>query len=227
MLTAPVALIFDLDDTLIPSSVFYVQAVAYALGQNPKLISYYEDARLAVKADLPPLHTSARNRLLYFKRLIEFSGDQDHSPLALCDAYEKELSRLIFAWSLAEKRLELIRRFQARYPCYILTNETIRAQLLKIEALCQNQKHGFQGIICSEEVGCEKPDHRIFNVIFKRFKLDPTHCIFVGDSFKNDIAAGREVGLYPIQTLEFIQESGRNHKGPVIHHLSELLGLLP
>lgn len=227
MIKKPLALIFDLDDTLIPSSLFYAEAVSYALNQNPKLLKFYEEARAAVKSDLPPLHTSARNRLLYFKRLLELCQDQRFSPLQLCDLYDKELSRLILEWSRSEKRLDLIKSLQSRYPSYILTNETTRAQLLKIEALCQHQKHGFHGILCSEEVGFEKPDFRIFQAFFKRFSLNPSQCLLIGDSLKNDILGARDVGLTSIQTIEFNPEKGGAKNTVIIHHLNELLEILP
>lgn len=226
MQKAPSALIFDLDDTLIPSSRFYVSAVVHALNQKSNLMAVYEEARRQVKADLPSLHTSARNRLLYFKRFLELLNDRASSAIELCNLYENELSRLIREWSQSERRMELIRALQARYPTFILTNETTRAQLLKIEALCHKQPHGFDGIICSEEVGYEKPDQQIFRKLFERYNLSPEHCLFIGDSVKNDVLAAVELGLPVIQTIEFVSETGSPGHIRIIKHLTELLEIL-
>ncbi len=225
-LKAPASIIFDLDDTLIPSSQFYTQAVSSVLRDDPKRLAAYEEARQLVKADLPRQHTSARNRMLYFKRLLELMGDTESSVIDLYNSYEAELSRLIREWTATSDRLSLIRSIQNRYQTYILTNETVRTQLAKITALNLGKAHGFRGIVCSEEVGFEKPDPRIFQCLLDRYHLDPTRCLFVGDSVENDIRPAREFGMNVVQTIEFVAD--KSPSGTVtVSSLEGLLDILP
>lgn len=223
---SPKALIFDLDDTLIPSSSFYGQAVRFALSQDSSLLTHYEAARKSVKASLPPLHTSARNRLLYFKRCLEIAGLGALSSLQLMDRYESELSRLIREWSRTQGRLGLLRKLQTRYPLYILTNEIARTQLLKIEALCDGPSTPFQGIVCSEEAGYEKPARQIFALLFERFNLRPEECLMVGDDLENDIIPAKDWGISVIHTREFAQPGSMGTVHPFINHLDELMDIL-
>src|SRR5262245_39040447 len=63
------AIIFDLDDTLVGSDDFYAKALL-KMKVDPVGKPFLE-ARAQMKAQLPPGHVVARNRLLYFKRMLE------------------------------------------------------------------------------------------------------------------------------------------------------------
>src|SRR5688572_25674080 len=91
-------LILDLDDTLFDSEAAYVHALE-TVGLEPRGPAYF-GARAAVKARLGD-HVCARNRVLYFKELLEREGR--FSPAALRDLmlrYESALGdHLRTQWS--------------------------------------------------------------------------------------------------------------------------------
>lgn len=214
------AIIFDLDDTLIPSSRLYSLALSSVLGEDGSWASDYGEARSFVKGSLPAGHTSARNRLLYFKRYLEIRGESFNSALQLFNAYESELSRLISDWSRSSGRLALLRPLSQRYPLFILTNESTRTQLAKIGALLGAESGLIQGVLTSEEAGAEKPSAAIFNAFFSRFKIDPTDCLMVGDSEENDMVPAESFGMQTLLSEEFLES--RSSRYPKISHLSEI-----
>lgn len=54
----------------------------------------------------------------------------------------------------------------------------------------------FEHIIRSYEVGHPKPDQEIFNEAAKRFQVEPTECLMVGDHPKADIEGALKAGMH-------------------------------
>ena len=52
----------------------------------------------------------------------------------------------------------------------------------------------FDGMLFSFEVGCLKPDHKIYELLFEKHHLDPTQCLFIDDTPSN-ISAAQELGM--------------------------------
>ena len=223
-----VAILFDLDDTLIPTTSYYPLAVQEAIGCDENYALNFQEARAHVKNKLPPKHVAARNRILYFKAYLEILGDRKRSPVHLYDSYEGELVRLIRNWGKVNQRFELLKQFSLTHDLYILTNENARTQLNKIDALLPKRcdQNIFKEIFTSEECGFEKPNIEFFNNFFESKSLKPTQCILVGDDYDNDIAPALRPGITAIQSIEFLDSAPRNASHTVISNLKDLVALL-
>ena len=55
----------------------------------------------------------------------------------------------------------------------------------------------FEGIVVSGAEGLKKPDARIYQVLFDRYKIDPSKSVFIDDSFPN-VEAARNLGMHAI-----------------------------
>ena len=53
----------------------------------------------------------------------------------------------------------------------------------------------FDAIVSSAEVGCEKPDPRIFREALTRLRTSPGQTLHVGDSIDDDIGGAKAAGL--------------------------------
>ena len=53
----------------------------------------------------------------------------------------------------------------------------------------------FDAIVLSSSVGFKKPDKRIFQIILGRLGAQPKDCVFVGDTFDDDIAGALNAGI--------------------------------
>ena len=60
----------------------------------------------------------------------------------------------------------------------------------------------FEGILVSGDEGMKKPDLKIYNLILKRYDINPETAVFIDDNFRN-IEAAKEVKL---QTIHFQSE---------------------
>lgn len=53
----------------------------------------------------------------------------------------------------------------------------------------------FDGVYLSSDYRCRKPDRRFFNALLEGEKLDPGHCLMIGNDRQTDIAGARAAGL--------------------------------
>jgi 2-haloacid dehalogenase len=56
----------------------------------------------------------------------------------------------------------------------------------------------FDGLVISGLEGSVKPDRQIFDVLLRRYGLDPHRCVFIDDSARN-IEAARELGMIALR----------------------------
>lgn len=53
----------------------------------------------------------------------------------------------------------------------------------------------FETLIISSEVGCEKPDERIFRLALEAARLPAAQCLYVGDNYYDDAVGAARVGM--------------------------------
>lgn len=222
---APKVLLFDLDDTLAPSTQSY-DAGMRALDLEPD-DQRYAQARAEVKRLCPAGYPAARSRRLYFKRYLELG--QEFTParhLEFVNVYESAVARSLGeAWQSLE-RDRLFGRLRAMSDIIgIVSNETAAMQSTKLAAFDPEWRF-FDFIITSEEVGAEKPNPAMFRRALELAGgVQPENCIFIGDNYEMDIIGSTTFGFEAIQTLEFVAEE--RHHSSVINKLDELIDVLP
>ena len=124
------------------------------------------------------------------------------------------------------KRDVLFQKLSRRYRLVILTNENLRTQLKKLQAIDPKEKY-FERVFTSEEVGEEKPSAKGFQLCLRYLKLPPKNVLSVGNSLEGDIVPAMRLGMQGILTREFLPSGGRVPKGCVsVETLSELSGIL-
>lgn len=63
----------------------------------------------------------------------------------------------------------------------------------------------FDNAIFSYEVGCIKPNFKIYNIALKRMKANPENCIFIGDGGSDELKGAKEIGMSTILTEYFLK----------------------
>lgn len=205
-------LIFDLDDTLVHSDLAYDNALA-SLGLA-RHSGDYESGRQIVKRRLPAGHVAGRNRLLYFKAMLEGQGRFSATgTLALMEKYEQALMREFTAlWT--PERDALLRELGRSYRLVLATNENCRTQLIKLQTI-DPKGDLFARVVISEEVGEEKPSPVIFREILAAAQCPPENCLFIGDSQEADISGAKAHGMRACLTREFRQDD-KHPKWPTL-----------
>ena len=198
------ALIFDLDGTLIDSEAIY-RSCLDQLGFSPQDLTY-SAARSKIKARLGEGHPLARNRLSYFKQILDDSGRPAPEQLfRMMNKYEEAMTQRIAEHWLSLGRDSLFKQLAPKYPMVILTNENLRTQMLKVNAFDPRGSY-FKRVITSEEMGCEKPDQRMFHEALNCLGHPKEEVMMIGDSLDADILPALELGLQAIYSHEFCKK---------------------
>jgi putative hydrolase of the HAD superfamily len=104
--------------------------------------------------------------------------------------------------------------------------EHVRIALRKIG--CEKY---FDAVVTSVNVGCNKPDKKIFSTALKKLGVKPEEAVMVGDRIKTDIAGGNRIGMKTVLlkwNKRYLEEIGSPEEQPscTIKSLRELPKIL-
>lgn len=117
---------------------------------------------------------------------------------------------------------ETLSYLQKKYQLHIITNGFKEVQHTKL-ANC-NLTAYFDLILCTEEVGVNKPHPLVFETALAKTKAHPSQSVMIGDNPETDIRGAQNCGF---QTIFFNPERTENTvKSAEIQDLLELLNIL-
>lgn len=108
------------------------------------------------------------------------------------------------------------------YQLHVLSNNS---SILPMQLEVLGITDFFDGIAWSEEIGIEKPDPRIFEVMLERVGASAEESVYVGDSYGADVLGATGAGIRVIHAD--YRRKGPDHSHPRFHKIEELLELLP
>ena len=117
---------------------------------------------------------------------------------------------------------ETLGYLKEKYALHIITNGFLEVQHLKLNN-CNLSKY-FQLILCTEEVGVNKPHPLVFETALKKTQAIPTQSVMIGDNPETDIKGAKNCGLHTI--LFNPNQQNHNVESPEIQALNELRNLL-
>jgi putative hydrolase of the HAD superfamily len=95
--------------------------------------------------------------------------------------------------SLLEGAEELVRYLAKKYPLTVVTNGFVEVQYEKFDK--SGLRDCFAHIVLSEEVGCQKPNPRIFEEALRMNGLKAEEVVMIGDSWNSDIQGAINAGI--------------------------------
>lgn len=202
----PKAVFLDLDDTLYSydpanqagmESVFYFLKEKYSIDSN-LLNDCFTKAKDRVKF-LVGDQGSSHSRLLYFKSMLEIMGLKTQSSLSLrLEAmFWSNFLRSAKLYQNVVEFLYLLRQLDIKIV--ILTDLTTQIQLKKLVYFNIDKLIDF--VVSSEEVGCEKPNSKIFEQAINLVECEPKEVLMIGDSFEKDIKGALNMGIHALQKI--------------------------
>ena len=96
-------------------------------------------------------------------------------------------------FSLLPGAEELVRYLAAKYPLTVVTNGFIEVQYEKFDK--SGLRDCFTHIVLSEEVGCQKPNPRIYEEALRMNGLSAEEVVMIGDSWSSDIQGAINAGI--------------------------------
>lgn len=120
------------------------------------------------------------------------------SDLQLITALAEQLSEDFLnmttaRFSLLEGAEELVRYLAKKYPLTVVTNGFVEVQYEKFDK--SGLRDCFAHIVLSEEVGCQKPNPRIFEEALRMNGLQAEDVVMIGDSWNSDIQGAINAGI--------------------------------
>jgi putative hydrolase of the HAD superfamily len=107
-------------------------------------------------------------------------------------------------FSLLPGAEEIVRYLAEKYPLTIVTNGFIEVQYEKFDK--SGLKDCFSHIVLSEEVGCQKPNPRIFEEALRLNGLSAVEVVMVGDSWYSDIQGAINAGIDQIWVTDHLSD---------------------
>jgi HAD superfamily hydrolase (TIGR01549 family) len=226
------AILFDLDDTLFDHTKAQNDVILRITKVHPELFGNIGDDKI-----IDAFHKADRMAIEEFnagvaldvvrsdrsKRFLNFLGINEGFGETINERYIQSYRN---AYYPMENAVTIIQRLHGRYKLGIVSNGSSEMQMFKLESL--NISDSLDCKIFSEGVGIRKPDPEIFLAAAKALKLTPADCLFVGNSYKDDVIGAKNAGMH---TCWFNRNKEPVPSKAVYHdiqisRLEELLGLL-
>ena len=128
-------------------------------------------------------------------------------------------------FSLLEGAEELVRYLAAKYPLTVVTNGFVEVQYEKFDK--SGLRDCFAHIVLSEEVGCQKPNPRIFEEALRMNSLQAEDVVMIGDSWNSDIQGAINAGIDQIWIHKSKDPLPEGQSATyLVHTLSEVMEIL-
>lgn len=219
---------FDLDRTLWDFEANSKQAlqhifVANNLGEHIKHFEHFHHSYLRINSDLWQKYgkkkiTKEELRDSRFSKTLEHH--EIYNPelaLKISDAYIEMSPKQT---RLFPNTLETLEELKARgYQMHIITNGFEEVQYIKLKE--SKLQPFFNVVVCSEQVGHNKPDRRIFEHAMNLAGAKASESLMVGDDLEVDILGANQVGM---DAILFDPERKRKSQAfRIIQDLKQLL----
>ncbi|MCO5261150.1 MAG: YjjG family noncanonical pyrimidine nucleotidase [Crocinitomicaceae bacterium] len=138
---------------------------------------------------------------------------------------EQYVKRAPYQTKLFPNTLETLKLLKEDgYRMHIITNGFQEVQHIKLEN-CALAPF-FDAIICSEEVGVNKPDIRIFQYALGKANAVANETVMIGDDLQVDVFGAERAGIHGVH-FDSNKRFSRKNNDNRINDLSELPDLLP
>lgn len=89
--------------------------------------------------------------------------------------------------------IETVKALSQHYPLIVASNGFEEVQYVKIER--SGLKDYLTDVVLSEQIGCQKPNPRFYQIALERNGLRPEEVLMVGDSWYSDIFGAQQAGI--------------------------------
>jgi putative hydrolase of the HAD superfamily len=224
--------LFDVDDTLFDRDLAQQRAIELIVRRLPAVFRKFETRRIIeafiesdriTTADFragAPSGDLRDKRSRHFLRLLGISEGYADTITGLYVQHYPALNTPV------EGAVPLLNKLSETFRVGIVSNGLPDVQYRKLETI--NLRHLFSCIVLSEEIGIRKPDPGIFRLAAKTLNNRPPECLYVGDSYDDDIIGAGNAGM---KTCWFNRKKAVPKSGGVkpdfeIGRLEELLEIL-
>ena len=215
------AVIFDFDGTLSNR-----QANVYYLFKDYFRPFFKDMDEMEYEAVIQDLMTDDCNGTIHVKYRLapfinkykEYFKEEDAEP------FVEYLYEYIWKYTvLKPETLDVLKQLKGKYKLAILSNGQSKSQHDKIDHC--NMDEYFDEILVSGDVGINKPNKEVFELMANKLGVECNECVFVGDVFSTDIIGAIRANMTPVW-IEPNYERPSSYTGIRILKINELIDVL-
>ena len=226
------AVLFDVDETLFDRVLAQKAVLELIVQQMPGVFSGLAPERiLAAFLESDRIFTdmfdsgavsagSRDKRSSLFLKLLNLDGNH---TTKITELYVRDYPTVKAS---VKDAVTVVKKLSRKYKIGVISNGFTDVQYRKLETMGLHDL--FACIVLSEEFGIRKPDSRIFHRAASLLHVAPVECLYVGDSYVNDVVGAKAAGMQACWlNRESLKTPDENVKPDcIIHRFEELPGLL-
>jgi putative hydrolase of the HAD superfamily len=221
------AVLFDIDDTLFDSTRLARMARRNAVKAMMDAGLPLKNLQTGYKLLISIVKQYGPNYDHHFDRLVEELGSGRNPAVVAAGVVAYHNTKLEYLKPDPDVVPTLKALSEKSYKLGIVSNGRAVKQWEKI--IRMGVQSYFQTVVISEDVGCEKPDPKIYSVALAKLHVPPQNAMYVGDDPASDILGANRAGLISIEILRK-RSSAAVHEDEkprfTIKRFSELLSIL-
>ena len=204
-----IGLVFDVDDTLYEQIVPFENAFRSLFDIDIDMEKFYLLSRYYSDVKFEASRNGEMTMDEYHIYRIQEAGKDlgvyltDEQALNMQKEYKKNQQKLKMS-DITVSILELAKKNNVKLG--VITNGPSEHQWVKVDALGVEKWIPRENIIVSGDVGINKPDKRIFEVMQEKLQLDAESLFYIGDSLENDIVGANNAGWKSIWINRYNKE---------------------
>lgn len=225
------AVIFDLDGTLFDRNAAQIRVVELITQRFPKIFSGHRKKRVmdafteSDRLSMVDFEAGVRDGLRQKRTRIflQLLGIEEDYTNAITDLYVKEYPKVNMPITGS---IPVVKEVSKKLPVAVISNGFPDVQYQKIKAI--GLDNIFSHVILSEEIGIRKPDPRIFHYAADLLEIEASECLYVGDSYANDVVGAKSAGMQAswFKRDSKVEETAGVKPDFVITNLGELINIL-
>ena len=202
-------LVFDVDDTLYEQLVPFADAYKNLFDTDIDMEKFYLLSRYYSDVKFEASRNGEMTMDEYhIYRIQEAAKDlgvylTDEQALSMQKQYKKNQQKLQMS-NITISILELAKKNNVKLG--VITNGPSEHQWGKVDALGVEKWIPRENIIVSGDLGINKPDKRIFEVMQEKLQLGVESLYYIGDSLENDIVGANNAGWKSIWINRYNKE---------------------
>ena len=193
------AVLFDVDGTLFDRNAAQKMVLEQIVKRLPHIFgdcemgsiieAFMESDRIATEdfESGAPSEGLREARSRQFLRLLDIRED---CADIITDIYVRDYPKVNASMAGA---VPLVKELSKRFEVGVVSNGLPDVQYQKLETM--GLRDLLSCIVLSEEIGIRKPDPRIFYRAANLLRRQPPDCLYIGDSYKNDIVGAKAAGM--------------------------------
>ena len=193
------AIIFDVDETLFDRVLAQQAVLELIVRQLPQVFRGYDPRRvLAAFLESDQLYTDMFNsgapsegsRDKRSKLFLQLLGIDEKYTVKITELYVRYYPTVT---AHVDGAIQVVKELARKFKLGVISNGFTDVQYRKLETM--GLRDLFACIVLSEEIGIRKPDPRIFLRAASLLHRQPQECLYVGDSYANDVIGAKTAGM--------------------------------